>query len=143
MGAKDNLLNYLKIKSITKNDFYKKTGLSNGFLDKNNNITSNNIEIIISSFSDLSLEWFITGKGDMLKKNNQLIKNSISMNNKIEPCLKCIEKEKLIKTQQKIIKTQQFTIDTQQELILLLQSKNDETKQQVQQKQTIKLANSQ
>lgn len=143
MGAKDNLLNYLKIKSISKNDFYKRTGLSNGFLDKNKNISSNNIEIIISSFSDLSLEWFITGKGNMLKKNDQFLDKSISVNNKIEHCLTCIEKDKLIKTQQKIIKNQQFTIDTQHELILLLQLKNNESKQQIQKQQTIKLANSQ
>ena len=34
MGAKSNLLKYIEIKGIKKPDFYKKTGLSNGFLIK-------------------------------------------------------------------------------------------------------------
>ena len=48
MGAKSNLLKYLDLANEKKKDFYLKTKLSNGFLDKNENISSNNIEIIIS-----------------------------------------------------------------------------------------------
>ena len=67
MGAKSNLLIFLKESGIKNSEFYKTTGLSNGFLDKNENISSQNIEIIISKFPDLSLEWLITGEGSMLK----------------------------------------------------------------------------
>lgn len=67
MGAKSNLLIFLKESGIKNSEFYKTTGLSNGFLDKNENISSQNIEIIISKFPDLSLEWLITGEGEMLK----------------------------------------------------------------------------
>ena len=66
MTAKANLLKYLEIKSERKQDFYRKTGLSNGFLDKNDHISSKNLEIIISIYPDLNLYWLITGKGDML-----------------------------------------------------------------------------
>ena len=71
MGAKSNLLKYIEIKGIKKPDFYKKTGLSNGFLDKNENISSQNIEIIISNYPDISIDWFVTGKGEMLKSNDK------------------------------------------------------------------------
>ena len=67
MGAKHNLLKYLEIKGEKKPDFYRKTGLSNGFLDKNDHISSKNIEIIISVYADLDLYWLITGKGSMLR----------------------------------------------------------------------------
>ena len=55
----------------TKYKFYKKTGLSNGFLDKNRNIGSDKCEIISVYYPNLSLEWLITGKGDMEKPNMQ------------------------------------------------------------------------
>ncbi|MBQ0128807.1 MAG: hypothetical protein KBT57_03120 [bacterium] len=67
MGAKSNLLKYLDLANEKKKDFYLKTKLSNGFLDKNENISSNNIEIIISVYRDLNLYWLITGEGEMLR----------------------------------------------------------------------------
>ena len=67
MGAKANLLKYLEIKNEKKPDFYRKTGLSNGFLDKNEHISSKNLEIIISIYTDLNLYWPITGEGSMYR----------------------------------------------------------------------------
>ncbi len=67
MGAKANLLKYLEIKNEKKPDFYRKTGLSNGFLDKNEHISSKNLEIIISIYTDLDLYWLITGEGSMYR----------------------------------------------------------------------------
>lgn len=72
MGAKSNLLIYLKKKNISKPDFYKKTGLSNGFLDRNEGINSDKIEIIINKFSDLSLFWLITGRGEMIINSSEM-----------------------------------------------------------------------
>jgi hypothetical protein len=66
MGAIQRVLEYLECKSITKYKFYKETGFSNGFLDKGENVGSDKCEIIISCYPDLSLNWMITGKGDML-----------------------------------------------------------------------------
>ncbi len=60
-------MKYLEIKGEKKPDFYKKTGLSNGFLDKNEHISSKNIEIIISIYKDLDLYWLITGEGSMFR----------------------------------------------------------------------------
>lgn len=107
MNAKANLLKYIEKKSISKSEFYKKTGLSNGFLDKNVNISSNNLKIIISVFEDLSLDWLITGQGNMLR-------NDCTPTPTAQECLLCQEKDKLIQALQ-------TTVDTQATLISYLQ----------------------
>lgn len=76
MGAKSNLKQYLAKKGISPAQFYRDTGLSNGFLNQGDNISSNNIEIIISCYPDLSLKWLITGIGDMLNIMNGQEKNA-------------------------------------------------------------------
>lgn len=76
MGAKQNLKRYLEVKGISPAYFYKITGLSNGFLNQGENISSNNIEIIISKFTDLNVLWLITNEGDMLKTSNSEKKNA-------------------------------------------------------------------
>lgn len=70
-GAKGRLLEYLDYKGIKKADFYRATSLGNGFLDKNDNIGSDNIEIIVSKFPDLNLSWLVTGNGEMLSKSDE------------------------------------------------------------------------
>lgn len=60
-------MKYLEIKNEKKPDFYRKTGLSNGFLDKNEHISSKNLEIIISIYTDLDLYWLVTGEGSMYR----------------------------------------------------------------------------
>lgn len=69
MNAKDNLLIFIKKKNISKTEFYKITGLSNGFLDKGGSVTSSNLETILSFFPELSLDWLITGNGQMLRSD--------------------------------------------------------------------------
>ena len=76
MGAKSNLLIYLEKKNIKKPDFYRITGASNGFLDKNDGISSALIETIAEKFSDLSIDWLVTGRGEMLRTvSNQNVHN--------------------------------------------------------------------
>lgn len=129
MGAKSNLLKYIKLKSISKAEFYKKTGLSNGFLDKNSNISSNNLEIIISVFEDLSPDWLLTGRGEMLRDTTSIVQEPPPIYMKSETCEKCAEKEKLIQSMQK-------TIDTQSELIDCLQTLKNNCKQPEKKSQT-------
>lgn len=129
MDAKSNLLKYIKLKSISKAEFYKKTGLSNGFLDKNSNISSNNLEIIISVFEDLSPDWLLTGRGEMLRDTTSIVQELPPIYMKSETCEKCAEKEKLIQSMQK-------TIDTQSELIDCLQTLKNNCKQPEKKSQT-------
>jgi hypothetical protein len=67
---KTRLMQFLDFKGINKSQFYKKTGFSNGFLDKVNDITTGKVEIILKNYPEISLEWLILGKGEMLKNNN-------------------------------------------------------------------------
>lgn len=67
MNPKDRLLKFLDSEGISKADFYRKTGLSNGYLDKNPNINSKKAEIIISSYPQLSSDWLLFGMGSMYK----------------------------------------------------------------------------
>lgn len=70
MNSKERLILFLDTEGIKKADFYRKTGLSNGYLDKNSNLSSKNIEKIISSYPKLSPEWLISGTGKMYREEN-------------------------------------------------------------------------
>lgn len=69
MDAKSNLLIFIKEKNLSKTDFYKKTGLSNGFLDKGGSVTSANLETILNTFPEISLDWLVTGRGPMFRSD--------------------------------------------------------------------------
>lgn len=68
---RERILKYLTEKDISKYKFYQTTGFSNGFLDKNSTIGVDKCEIIISCYPDISLNWLITGKGEMLISSNK------------------------------------------------------------------------
>jgi len=65
---KQRILQFIDFKGINKNVFYKKTGLSNGFLDKTGSIGVDKLEKILNSFPEINVEWLITGNGQMIKK---------------------------------------------------------------------------
>jgi regulator of replication initiation timing len=68
--TKSRLIDFLAFKNVKKSNFYKTTRLGNGFLDKNNNINSDKIEIIASFYPELNIEWLITGRGQMLRDDS-------------------------------------------------------------------------
>ena len=53
MTDKEKISAYLKEKGITKNAFYKKTGLSNGFLDSGSSLSLDKLRTIIDNYRDL------------------------------------------------------------------------------------------
>lgn len=67
MGTIQRICQYIDTKGISKYKFYQKTGLSNGFLDKGENIGSDKCEKIIYAFPEINPDWLLTGKGDMLR----------------------------------------------------------------------------
>lgn len=75
--AKSRLIDYLTFKGEKKSVFYAKTGLSNGFLDRNSSITSDKIDVILNCYSDLNLTWLVTGEGEMLRKSEKIGDNGI------------------------------------------------------------------
>lgn len=71
MGIKERLLTYIDYKNVSKYRFYKLTGLANGFLDNKSSVQSNICEKILYVFPDLNPEWLMTGKGSMMRKNDE------------------------------------------------------------------------
>lgn len=67
MTTKEKILKYIDYKGISKRDFYRRTGLSNGFLDSGKHIGSDNIKIIISAYPEINIEWLVMDNGEMLK----------------------------------------------------------------------------
>lgn len=67
MYEKEKIKQYLNSKGISKNSFYQKTGFSIGFLDSGKSLGADKLEAIIDNYPDLSLEWLVLGKGDMIK----------------------------------------------------------------------------
>lgn len=81
MSSVSRILSYIEFEKIKKSDFYKKTGLSNGYLDKVKELGSDKIESIISVFPTINLEWLVTGKGKMVKSDfsdSEIIKSPLS-----------------------------------------------------------------
>ncbi len=74
----ERILVFLEYKGISKNKFYKDTGLSNGFLNKVKDIGTARIPSIINSYPDLNLRWLILGKGSMLNEEKDIYKEKLN-----------------------------------------------------------------
>lgn len=72
----DRILQIIEYKEISKRQFYIKTNLSNGFLDKVKDIGVSKVEKILQAFPDINPIWLVTGKGDMVLDSTKDSKNS-------------------------------------------------------------------
>ena len=61
MNISDRILQFIEFKGINKTKFYNETGLSNGLLTRKSNLRSDIIEIIISKYTEINIEWLISG----------------------------------------------------------------------------------
>lgn len=64
----ERILQIIDYKGISKNQFYKETGLSNGFLDKVKDIGVSKLEQILKTYPEINPEFIIFGKNPMIKK---------------------------------------------------------------------------
>jgi hypothetical protein len=69
-SIKEKILYYLNFKGITKYKFYKDTGITRGILDQKNGLTEDNLLKFVNYAQDISLEWLILGRGELLKSIN-------------------------------------------------------------------------
>ncbi len=67
----ERLLQIVDYKGISKRQFYKDTGLSNGYLDKEREVGHKKIEIICSTYPEIDPIWLLFGKGQMLLNSNK------------------------------------------------------------------------
>ena len=82
-NIKQNILLFIERQNISKNKLYEKTGISNGTLSQKGGMSESNIMKFLSAYTEVSAEWLLTGKGEMLKSSVQNIvqnsgKNSIN-----------------------------------------------------------------
>ena len=64
---KERLLQFLDFTGISKNRFYRLTGIANGTLDKPSGLTLETVEKFYSILPDINIDWLLTGQGEMLK----------------------------------------------------------------------------
>lgn len=63
---KRNILRYLESKGISQYQCYKDTGITRGVLGQSTGISEDNLIKFLDHYKDVSIEWLITGDGDML-----------------------------------------------------------------------------
>lgn len=66
---KQRILETIANKGLSKYEFYAKTGITRGVLDKDTGISEDNIAKFIAYFDDIDINWLITGNGGMLKNS--------------------------------------------------------------------------
>lgn len=73
MTIRSRILDFLEFKGLSRYRFYKLTDLSNGFLDKEGAINSDNCEKICNVFPEINLEWLVLGKGEMIRTAKPIV----------------------------------------------------------------------
>ncbi len=73
---KQKILLYLDFKGISPYKFYKDTDTTRGILTQNNGITEENLLKFIAYAQDISLDWLLTGEGEMLRGGNVQVSGS-------------------------------------------------------------------
>ena len=133
---KERILQFIEIKRITKEYFCKRTGISYANLRGKSlfsEIGGSQIAEILSNFGEISPEWLLTGKGDMLKfgyKNDEIKVSDVvsEPNNEYKQtttCQLCKEKDQRINDLKEMISMQKNTIYSLLEQIEPLQKHKD------------------
>lgn len=71
--VKQNILYFIEKQNISKYELYQKTGISNGVLSQKGGMSEENTIKFLSFYTEVSADWLLTGKGEMLKTSAQNI----------------------------------------------------------------------
>lgn len=71
--VKQNILYFIEKQNISKYELYQKTGISNGVLSQKGGMSEENTIKFLSFYTEVSADWLLTGKGEMLKTSSQNI----------------------------------------------------------------------
>ena len=64
---KQRILQFAETLNISKRDFYKTIGVSRGTLESKTGITEDIVAKFIATYPEISVEWLITGEGNIFK----------------------------------------------------------------------------
>lgn len=131
MKVTDKIAKFIDHKGLSHNEFDKKIGTSNGYINKlirnEGSIGSDKIEKIACKFNDLNLDWLFRNEGDMIRDNACVTsvndpevkyeKQNNSLRNEIK------ELKDKIASLEEILRSKDETIETQKELIAILRKK--------------------
>lgn len=70
---KNRIIQYLDFKNISKYEFYKLTGITNGILSQKNGLSEENTLKFLSYFEDVNTDWLFRGIGEKEKKNGETV----------------------------------------------------------------------
>lgn len=86
---KQRILQYVDTLSISKRDFYAKTGISRGTLESKTGITEETISKFLATYGNVSPEWLISGKGPVENSSLSNVRSSSSYKEKVyeEQCV--------------------------------------------------------
>ncbi|MDD2633966.1 MAG: hypothetical protein PHW82_00535 [Bacteroidales bacterium] len=121
---KKNILKFIEYQGITKYEFYKKTGITRGVLDKNTGLSEENTTKFLAYYTEVSPSWLLFGKEPMLidtvPKSDQV--SQLDAQNIEEPLYKVLNKalEERILEKDLRIKELNETIAMQQDYIATL-----------------------
>lgn len=68
---KQRILEFANTLGISKRDFYIKIGVSRGTLESKTGITEDVVAKFIATYPNVSIEWLMTGEGDMIKNSKR------------------------------------------------------------------------
>lgn len=72
MDIKDRVIQFIDYKGISKNSFEKSIGASKSYLNNTKSISAEVVSNIVRVYSDISVDWLLTGEGEMLKTGNEV-----------------------------------------------------------------------
>lgn len=119
--TKQRILQYIDFKHISKQTFFKETGLKRGFLDADKletSIPDTFIATIIATYPEINLAWLLTGQGEMLSTHQVPSGPKDSLTDENRMLLQ--EKDARIAALEKIISSQDRTIELLEEKIAVL-----------------------
>lgn len=110
MGIKDRICYYMTCNNITNSALERRLSISNGLWAKSCTVSENVLIKFIQAYPNISCEWLLTGKGEMIKSDNAQEQASVTQTNgacqsEIVSHLKSLleEKERTIQVQQQLI----------------------------------------
>lgn len=99
---KDRLKQVIDYYSITTNSFSQKIGVSEGAIRKvllqNTTLRSDTLDKISQNFTDINIDWLVTGRGEMLRKDSAI--NSANSDENITRLISILEKTLIEKDSQ-------------------------------------------
>ena len=107
--VKERLKEFIRYKNISQRSFLLQCGLSEGFISSMRvSLQPDKVDNIAIRFPELNIAWLMTGIGEMLVKNDEMVSEPLPVYEK--RCERC-------KALEQTIEAQKQTIQAQQELI--------------------------